>query len=74
MTEPTLNPNERLAKAAFAAMALASVLMGLALYLLQKPIGISEGTARMVSTAFLLVGITDVIVLLLWDRIFNRHQ
>jgi len=63
---------ERLAKAAFAAMALLSVLAGLALYLLQEQIGISEDTARMVSTAFILVGIADTIVLFLWNRIFTR--
>jgi len=65
-------PNERLAKAAFAAMALVSVLTGLGLYLLQARIGISEDTARLVSTAFIVVGIADTIVLFLWDRIFKR--
>jgi TRAP-type C4-dicarboxylate transport system permease small subunit len=65
-------PNERLAKAAFAAMALVSVLTGLGLYLLQERIGISEETARLVSTAFIVVGIADTIVLFLWDRIFKR--
>jgi TRAP-type C4-dicarboxylate transport system permease small subunit len=73
MTEITPNPNERLAKATFAGMALASVLIGLALYVLQGLLGISEETARLVSTALILVGIADVAVLLLWDRIFKRH-
>jgi TRAP-type C4-dicarboxylate transport system permease small subunit len=68
----TQKPNERLAKAAFAAMALVSVLTGLGLYLLQARIGISEETARLVSTAFIVVGIADTIVLFLWDRIFKR--
>jgi TRAP-type C4-dicarboxylate transport system permease small subunit len=67
-------PNERLAKAAFAAMALVSVLTGLGLYLLKERIGISEETARLVSTAFIVMGIADTIVLFLWDRIFKRHQ
>jgi hypothetical protein len=66
-------PNERLTKAAFAAMALVSVLAGLVLYLLQARIGISEDTARIVSTAFILVGVADTIVLFLWDRIFKRQ-
>ena len=70
MTAP--GPNERLVRAAFATMALVSVLAGLALYLLQAQIGIAEDTARMVSTAFILVGIADTIVLFLWDRIFKR--
>ncbi len=70
----TPSQNERMAKAAFAGMALVSVLSGLALYLLQARLGISEDTARMVSTAFILVGIADTIVLFLWDRIFKRRQ
>ena len=68
----TQKPNERFVKAAFAAMALVSVLAGLGLYLLQARIGISEETARLVSTAFIVVGIADTIVLFLWDRIFKR--
>jgi len=64
--------NDRVVKAAFAAMALVSVLAGLGLYLLQARIGISEETARLVSTAFIVVGIADTIVLFLWDRIFKR--
>lgn len=68
----TRAPNERFAKAAFAAMALVSVLGGLALYLLHARIGLAEDTARLVSTAFILVGIVDTMVLFLWDRIFKR--
>lgn len=68
----TQKPNEHFVKAAFAAMALVSVLAGLGLYLLQARIGISEETARLVSTAFIVVGIADTIVLFLWDRIFKR--
>lgn len=78
-TEPnversTTEGRERFAKAAFAAMALVSVLVGLGLYLLQAQIGIAEETSRLVSTAFILVGIADTIVLFLWDRIFNRTK
>lgn len=70
----TQKPNERFVKAAFAAMALVSVLAGLGLYLAQARIGISEETARLVSTAFIVVGIADTIVLFLWDRIFKRGR
>ena len=66
--------NDRVVKAAFAAMALVSVLAGLGLYLLQARIGISEETARLVSTAFIVVGIADTIVLFLWDRIFKQRR
>ena len=64
---------QRLAKAAFAAMALLFVMAGLALYLLQERLGIGEDTARLVSTAFLLVGIADTLVLYFWDRVFKRR-
>jgi TRAP-type C4-dicarboxylate transport system permease small subunit len=63
---------ERLAKVAFAAMALVSVLVGLGLYLLQARLGISEETARILATVFLVLGIADTAVLFLWDRIFKR--
>ena len=66
--------NERFVKAAFAALALVSVLAGLALYLLQGQIGISEATARLVSTAFIVAGIADTAVLFLWDRIFKTRR
>lgn len=72
MERPSTESRERLAKTAFAAMALVSVLTGLGLYLLQERIGIAEETARLVSTAFIVVGIADTIVLFLWDRIFKR--
>lgn len=72
MEPPSTENRERFVKAAFAAMALVSVLAGLGLYLLQARIGISEETARLVSTAFIVVGIADTIVLFLWDRIFKR--
>jgi TRAP-type C4-dicarboxylate transport system permease small subunit len=65
-------PDKGVAKVIFGIMALASVLLGLMLYVLQDQIGIAEDTARLMSTAFIVVGIADTIVLLLWDRIFNR--
>lgn len=70
----TREPNVRLAKAVFANLALLSVLAGAALYLLRARIGIAEDTARLVATAFIIVGIADTIVLLAWDRIFRRPK
>ena len=58
-------------KAAFAAIALASVLTGLALYLLQSQLGIEAETARMLSIVFILVGAADTLVLFMWNRIFG---
>ena len=66
--------NERLAKTVFAALALASVLAGLGIYLLQERIGIDEDTARLVATAFLVIGIGDTLLLYLWDRLFKRSS
>ena len=72
-TEPVAtSANERLAKAVFATLALASVLAGLGIYLLQERIGIDEDTARLVATAFLVVGIGDTLLLYLWNRLFKR--
>lgn len=68
------SPNERLVKVAFAAMALVSVLTGLGLYLFQARIGISEETAQLVSSAFIVVGIADTVILYFWDHIFKRRQ
>ena len=64
--------SERFTKAVFAVMALASVLAGLGVYLLHARLGIDEGTAQLISTAFLIVGIGDTVLLYLWDRIFKR--
>lgn len=72
-TEPApTTANERLAKVVFAVLALAFVLAGLAIYLLQERLGIDEDTARLVATAFLVVGIGDTLLLYLWDRLFKR--
>lgn len=65
--------NEAGVKSAFAAMALGSILAGLVVYLLQTRLGIPEDTARLVSTAFLIVGIADLALLYFWDRIFRRR-
>ena len=69
---PTTTANERLAKAVFAALALASVLAGLGIYLLNERLGIDADTARLIATAFLIVGIGDTLLLYLWDRLFKR--
>ena len=72
-TEPAATAaNERLAKAVFAVLALACVLAGLGIYLLQGRLGIDEDTARLVATAFLVVGMGDTLLLYLWDRLFKR--
>ena len=72
-TEPAATAaNERIAKAVFAVLALACVLAGFGIYLLQERLGIDEDTARLVATAFLVVGMGDTLLLYLWDRLFKR--
>jgi hypothetical protein len=71
--EDAPSANERVTKAVFAAMALASVLAGLVVYLAHARLGISEDTAQLVSSAFLIVGMGDTLLLYLWDRIFKRR-
>ncbi|KAB2914847.1 MAG: hypothetical protein F9K29_14010 [Hyphomicrobiaceae bacterium] len=73
MTMRDPGPHDRLARVVFAVMALGSVLVGLAIYVLHARLGIEEGTARLVSTAFLIIGIADTLVLFVWDR-FRRRQ
>lgn len=60
-------------KAAFAALALGSVLAGLAVYLLQGALGIPPDTAQFIAVIFIGVGIADLALLYFWDRIFKRR-
>jgi hypothetical protein len=62
----------RRAKVLFGAVALGSLLAGLTLHLMQAQFGIGEDTARILSLVFILVGVADVLVLFLWDRLFSR--
>ena len=62
----------RRAKVLFGAVALGSLMAGLTLHLMQAQFGIGEDTARILSLVFILVGVADVLVLFLWDRIFSR--
>jgi hypothetical protein len=62
----------RRAKVLFGAVALGSLSAGLTLHLLQAQFGIGEDTARILSLVFILVGVADVLILFLWDRIFRR--
>ena len=61
----------RIAKAAFAAGALVSVLAGLVLYLFADAFGLDHDTAELVAIAFLGVGAVDALLLGFWDRLFR---
>ena len=69
-----VSANERLAKAVFAVLALVSVLAGFGIYLLGERLGIDADTARLIATAFLIVGIGDTLLLYLWERLFKPRS
>jgi hypothetical protein len=56
-----------------AALAVGSMLAGLAIYLLQGPMGLPADTARLIATAFVVAGLLDALLVYFWDRIFNRR-
>ena len=72
MTESPQGPADQGTKAIFAALALGSILAGLAVYLLQGPLGIPTDTAQFIAIIFVAVGIADAALLYFWDRIFRR--
>ncbi len=63
--------NQRLIRLAFGAMALFSVLAGLAIWMFADPIGIEGDTAQLIATVFVIAGIGDALVLHFWDRLFK---
>ncbi|MGI9406291.1 MAG: hypothetical protein ACR2O4_07965 [Hyphomicrobiaceae bacterium] len=58
----------------FTIMTIATIIMGLAIYLLNDWWGIDKATAALIGAAFLLVGLVDVIILKKWDRIFRPRD
>ena len=75
MTEshPQTGSTDRIVKIAFGVMAILCLLTGLALYLFADSFGFAPDTARYVAIAFLVVGVTDYIVLRFWDRLMKRR-
>ncbi len=59
---------------AFGLMALASLLMGLGLYLFGARIGIEEATGRLIASAFIVAGVLDAVVLYFWERLFGARK
>ena len=56
---------------AFGLLALASLLLGLALYLFGERMGLDETTCRLVASAFIIAGVLDAGVLYFWERLFG---
>lgn len=67
------DPQQRLIKVAFGAMALVCLLVGLSLYVFADRFGLDADTARYVAIAFLVAGVGDYIVLKFWDRLARRR-
>ena len=65
---------EQQVKAAFAALAVGSMLAAAAVYLLRGALGIPDDTARTISTAFVVAAVVDGLILYFWDRIFKRSR
>jgi hypothetical protein len=74
MTGRPPESKEQTTKAVFAALALGSILAGLAVYLLQAPLGIPADTAQFMGLIFIGVGIADIAGLYIWERIFKRDR
>lgn len=75
MSEPKQRrPGQRGLEFAFGLMALASLAMGLGLYLLGDRFGIEEATGRLIATAFIVAGVLDAAVLFFWERLFSGRS
>lgn len=65
------SPN-RFVRAAFAVLALLSILVGLLLYQFADSLGFDKETTEIIAIAFLIAGVGDYVVLHFWDRIFRK--
>jgi hypothetical protein len=57
------------AKAIFGVAALMSAALGVLFLLFAPQIGVDEATGRWIAAAFLFVAVTDIALLMFWDRI-----
>ena len=62
-----------LVRAVFAALAVMSLGLAIALYLSAERLGLDESSARLIATALLVAGALDAAVVAFWDRIFGRR-
>jgi hypothetical protein len=61
----------RIVKLVLAVMALGTLATGFILYVFADAIGYSPDTAKTIAIVFLIVGLLDYLLLMLWDRIFG---
>ena len=64
----------RFIELAFGLLALASLSLGLALYMFGDRFGIDETTGRLVASAFIVAGVLDGAVLYFWERLFGPRE
>lgn len=63
----------RIARFAFGAMALVSILVGFAIWQFADAIGLDEYTAKLIAAVFVAVGIGDIVIFHFWDRLFKSR-
>jgi hypothetical protein len=61
-----------LVRAVFAALAVMSLGLAIALYVSAEHLGLDESSARLIASALLVAGALDAAVVAFWDRIFGR--
>lgn len=65
----------RVVRLAFSGMALAAILAGIAIWQFADALGLDEYVAKLVAMLFVIVGISDVLlVTFFWDRLFTRRS
>lgn len=71
---PRKSPEERkrVFKLIFGSLALATVLVGLLIYLFSDALGLEAGLARMLAIGFLIIGVLDFAILRFADKIFDK--
>lgn len=71
MSQPPTKKSSRSVALAFGLLALASLSLGLGLYLFGARFGLDEPTSRLVASAFIVAGVLDASVLYFWERLFG---
>lgn len=71
---PTEKQSSRNIAMAFGLLALASLSLGLGLYLFGARFGLDEATGRLIASAFIVAGVLDATVLYFWERLFGPRD
>ena len=71
---PSEKQRSRAILMAFGLLAMASLSIGLGLYLFGARFGLDEATGRLVASAFIVAGVLDASVLYFWERLFGPRD